>query len=724
MKGMEFWGGMECTVNRLGHTYHDQLKATGHDVRDDDLKRIADLGIHTIRFPVLWERCVERVGDRPDWSWVDRRLELMQRLSLRPIVGFLHHGSGPRDIDLLDDAFATRFADFCAAFAERHPWISHYTPINEPLTTARFCGLYGFWYPHHSNTESFLRMLLNQCDGIRSAMRAIRAINPEAQLIQTEDLGKVFSTPFLRYQAEFENKRRWLSFDLLFGRVDEDHPLWDFCLQDGDGELLESFVDDPCKPDIIGINHYITSNRFLDERRERYPSHTHGSNGRHRYADIEAVRVGAEIVVGPKELLREAWDRYQTPLAVTEAHLSCTREEQMRWLKDIWKAAVELKESGIDMRAVTAWSLFGSYDWDSLVTQPRGHYESGVFDLRSSHEPRPTALAPMIRALATQKYFDHPALDNSGWWHRPDRLLYPSVDLGVGLRTNRAPHRMKRQIVITGAKGMLATALAYCCDRRGLDFRLIAREDLELSDKDRLRDFLVHLKPWAIINAAGFNRIDQAELTPEICVRDNVEAPVALARFCEEENLRFVTISSDQVFDGLKTEPYIERDLPDPMNTYGRAKFLCEQEIMKVSDRALIIRSGCFFGPWDENNFLTRSLRLIAREAPVRAPGDILLSPTYLPHFCQALLDLLIDAERGIWHLSNSGIVSLAELVRMGAWRIGLDTALIQSKTAEEMQFLAKRPKLSALSSQRGQLLPSLDSALDDFSSDCRVELK
>lgn len=719
---IEVWGGMECTVNRIGNAFHDQLERTGHEGRDDDLKRIADLGIQKVRFPILWERCVKSAGAPADWTWVDRRMELLKRLALHPIVGLLHHGSGPRDTSLIDESFAPRFAEFAAAFAERFPWVEDYTPINEPLTTARFSGLYGFWYPHHCSNESFLRMLLNECEAIRLAMKAVRAVNPEARLVQTEDLGKIFSTPFLRYQADFENERRWLSFDLLCGRVNEDHPLWDFCTQDIDAERLLSFQDDPCRPDLIGINHYITSNRFLDERRERYPSHVHGSNGRHRYADIEAVRVGAETVVGPKELLREAWDRYQIPLAVTEAHLSCTREEQMRWLHDIWKACNELRESGVDVRAMTAWSIFGAYDWDSLITEPRGHYESGVFDLRSP-EPRPTALASMLKALAKEKRYDHPVLDGAGWWHRPDRLLYPSVNLGLGHRVHKTTPRMKRPILITGASGMLATALAYSCDRRGLDFRLVSRKDIELSDKDRLRDYLRQLKPWAIINAAGFNRIDQSEVTPELCVRDNVEAPVALARFCLENGLRFVTISSDQVFDGSKTEPYLEWDLPDPVNTYGRAKFLCEQEILKISDQALIVRSGCFFGPWDESNFLTRSLRTIARDLSLRAPGDIILSPTYLPHFCQALLDLLIDDERGIWHLANSGVVSLAELVRMGAWRFGLDARRIQSKTAEEMQFLAKRPKFCALGSQRGQLLPSLEVAIDNYCGDCRVDL-
>ena len=106
------------------------------------------------------------------------------------------------------------------------PWIDRYTPVNEPLTTARFSGLYGHWHPHRRSVRSFLRVLVNQCAGIRLAMAEIRKINPEACLVQIEDIGKAFATSPLRRQADYENQRRWLSLDLLSGRVDAEHPWW------------------------------------------------------------------------------------------------------------------------------------------------------------------------------------------------------------------------------------------------------------------------------------------------------------------------------------------------------------------------------------------------------------------------------------------------------------------------------------------------------------------
>ena len=150
---------------------------------------------------------------------------MLRERGIKVIGGLLHHGSGPKYTDLLDPDFPRKLADYAARVAERYPWIEMWTPVNEPLTTARFSGLYGHWYPHGRDYPTFLRALVNQCKGTLEAMRAIRRAIPGARLVQTEDLGKTFSTAPLRYQAAHENERRWLSLDLLCGRVDVRH-IW------------------------------------------------------------------------------------------------------------------------------------------------------------------------------------------------------------------------------------------------------------------------------------------------------------------------------------------------------------------------------------------------------------------------------------------------------------------------------------------------------------------
>ncbi|HYC34001.1 MAG TPA: family 1 glycosylhydrolase, partial [Gemmatimonadales bacterium] len=522
---LELWGGLECTVNRVDERYFDQVERTGHHARASDLELFADLGIRALRYPVLWERVAPGGPASADWRWPDERLDRLRRLGIEPILGLLHHGSGPPGTDLLDPRFPDLLADYAGAVARRYPWATSYTPVNEPLTTARFSALYGLWYPHARDPRLFARALLNQLRGVVLAMARIREVNPEARLVQTEDLGKVFSTPRLAYQAEFENHRRWLTFDLLTGRVKRGHPMWTY-LVEGTGlerGALEWFADHPTPPDILGINYYLTSERLLDERLERYPASTHGGNGRDRYADVEAVRVRTEGVAGPRTILSEAWERYRRPLAVTEAHNGCTREEQMRWFLEVWTAAAELRKEGADLRAVTAWSLLGAYDWNSLVTVSAGHYEPGVFDLRAP-TPRPTGLVPMLRALAAGSDPDHPVLDSPGWWRRSRRFAY-----GVRPLRPSTPPTAVRPLLITGATGTLGRELARRADVRGLEHRLTGRAELDIADPSAVAETLDRLRPWALVNAAGYVRVDDAEADQARCFRENAEGSRVLA---------------------------------------------------------------------------------------------------------------------------------------------------------------------------------------------------
>ena len=200
---------------------------------------------------------------------------------------------------------------------------------------------------------------------------------------------------------------------------------------------LAWFLEHPCPPDMLGINYYITSERFLDDRLQAYPRHVHGGNGRHRYADVEAVRVLAEGHAGVGALLAEAWERYRLPMAITEAHIGCSADEQARWLSELWDEALLSRQQGSDVRAVTIWSLLGAYDWDSLVTKDSGTYEPGVFDVRSGR-PQATPLARLAAELGRGRRPVDPPSRAPGWWRRPERLLYPPVSLH---ETSRAATR-------------------------------------------------------------------------------------------------------------------------------------------------------------------------------------------------------------------------------------------------------------------------------------------
>jgi dTDP-4-dehydrorhamnose reductase len=740
---LELWAGVECTVNRVRDEYFDQLERNGHATRIADLNLFAALGVRAMRYPVLWERTAPDSLEQLDWSWPDERLRRLHELGIRPIVGLLHHGSGPRYTSLVDSAFPEKLAAYARSVAARYPWVESYTPVNEPLTTARFSGLYGHWYPHGADDSTFLRILLAECRATILAMRAIREVNSNARLIQTEDLGKTYSTRTLSYQAEFENERRWLSLDLLCGRVNRTHPLWEYLTKFGIKEAeLAWFTENACAPNLVGINHYLTSERFLDERLERYPSSTHGGNEHHRYADVEAVRVCAEGTAGPRVLLRETWERYRLPMAVTEVHLGCTRDEQLRWLKEVWEAAASLREDGADMRAVTAWSLLGAYDWSNLLTCNKGHYEPGVFDLRggvtaaaTAAAPRPTALARMLQDLAAGRRHGHPVLAGPGWWRRLNRLIYPPVRRESRLRgsvdnNSRASHRTNmslgtsRPILITGATGTLGRAFARLCDVRGLSYQLLTRGQLDIANPASVEAALDEFEPWAVVNAAGYVRVDDAEREREACFRENTTGPETLAKYCAGRAIKLLTFSSDLVFDGLQQTPYVESDHVSPLNVYGQSKAAAEARVLKLHPSSLVIRTSAFFGPWDEHNFITVALRELSARRAFVAADDALVSPTYVPDLVHACLDLLIDDESGLWHLANGGAVTWAELARSVATLAGLDSGGVEARTTTALNLPARRPLYSVLGSERGALLPSLEDALARYLRERETKLQ
>ncbi|HEX8189257.1 MAG TPA: SDR family oxidoreductase, partial [Pyrinomonadaceae bacterium] len=443
-----------------------------------------------------------------------------------------------------------------------------------------------------------------------------------------------------------------------------------------------------------------------------YPPALHGGNGRHAYADVEAVRVLARGTDGPRALLREAWTRYRLPLAVTEVHLGCTREEQLRWFLEVWDAAQGLRREGADLRAVTAWALFGSFDWDSLVTRASGYYEPGAFDVRPPR-PRPTATAHLIRDLARGAEHEHPALAAPGWWRRLDRLTYaPQRQHARGAQTGgEAP-----PLLITGATGTLGAAFARVAESRALPHRLLSRREMDIADPESVERALEGAGAWALVNAAGYVRVDDAEREAESCFRENTEGARVLAEACARRGVKLVTFSSDLVFDGRgRREPYVESDAVSPLGVYGRSKAEAERLVLELLPTALVVRTSAFFGPWDEYNFLHAALAALSRGEEFVAADDAHVTPTYVPELAHACLDLLVDGEGGVWHLANSGAVTWADLARRAARLAGLDERLVKGRPTGELNLAAPRPAYSALGTERGALLGTLDEALARF---------
>jgi dTDP-4-dehydrorhamnose reductase len=428
----EVWAGPECSFLTVAGWSCDQVRLTGHHRRTADIDRLADLGIRAMRFPVLWGRRGRR-AEATDWSWAASRLDRLRQRAVEPVVGLLHHGFGPRGSDPLDPGWPQAFGQFAGEVARRFPDVRSYLPINEPLTTARFGGLYGWWPPYARDPDRFAALLLAQCRAFVEAARAIRSIRPDAVIVANEDIGRTIGSPGCVDVAERHRERRWLTFDLLSGRVDRFHPFRRALSIDRQATAaLDLLTSEPGSPDVLGVDHYVTSDRFLDDRLDLYPPRTHAEEAGRRYADVELVRVAGFDVDGFRHAIHDTWDRYRLPIALTEVQLAGTPKDRVSWWTEAWSAAVAARAAGVMVRAVTAWSTFGSYDWESLLRDPKGIYEVGCFDASTAGTPRRTELATSV-AVAARAEPDHEIGTDGGpgegWWRQDERILFrPSIE--------------------------------------------------------------------------------------------------------------------------------------------------------------------------------------------------------------------------------------------------------------------------------------------------------
>jgi dTDP-4-dehydrorhamnose reductase len=690
---------LECTVNRVGDSWFDQTPRTGHDTRISDLALFADLGIKSLRYPALWERISPETPDIGDFSWTDERLAEIRRLGMNPILTLCHHGSGPKYTSLLEHSFAPGLARHAARVAAHYPWVEDWTPVNEPLTTARFSALYGFWYPHTRDEGAFLTALLNEIDATRLSMREIRRVNPAARLIQTDDLGYCHATPPLQAEADFQNERRWLGWDLLCGMVVPGHPLWERFVACGLDERVRITADDPCPPDVIGVNHYLASERLLDHRIERHADRAIADRavGHSRgipHVDVDAIRSVRPGVIGLPKLLQQAWERYGRPLAVTECHNGATREDQVRWFVEVWNGVEELRASGVDVRAVTAWSLLGSHDWNRMVTRFIGHYEVGVFDVRSGR-PRPTALAGVLKDLTAGNTPKAVGLEQPGWWRRPSRFrdaapsLTPSYDVGRP-RSDLGP---VRPLLIVGSDGPLIRLLVRACEARGLHY-------LRATSFGAMERAIRTVSPWAVIDAHDWAGICEGSVIPgweterqDVPSVDHFAPPEDLVALCAELDVPSAVFTAASEFE----------EVEERLLATGRGAVLlaCTEKV---------------FTPWDRTCFAVRSIDALDCGLPVAAARDLLWDGIYGPDLVDSVLDLMMDGVRGAVSFLPADRWSEAEFVHRLAEVAQCDPDLVcvSRRASGTAQAPATEPNL-------GRLLPPGETTLERFVREARA---
>jgi dTDP-4-dehydrorhamnose reductase len=610
MGSLELWGGYECTVNRVRDEWFDQTPRSGHEHRLEDLQLFADLGMKSLRYPALWERVSPNAPDARDFRWTDERLAEIRRLGINPILTLCHHGSGPHYTSLIDQSFAPGLAAHAAAVAARYPWVRDYTPVNEPLTTARFSALYGYWYPHTKDEGLFWTALLNEIDATRLAMREIRKVNPDARLIQTDDLGYCHATPPLQADADFQNERRWVGWDLLCGTVKPGHALYERIAAFGLADRLAVIASDPCPPDVIGINHYLASERLRDHRVQLYPDRALadrdcGAIGDLCFVDVDAIRYREEGVLGLPALIEQAWQRYGRTISITECHNGASREEQVRWFLEVWEGAEALRAKGVDLVSVTAWSLLGSHDWNRMVTRFIGHYETGVYDVRTG-TPRLTLLAPVLKGLAAGEKPRLPAIAGEGWWRRPSRLVRRAAaarlcfEVAPGPRAEGAP----QPLMIVADDSDLTLLAVRACEARGLRY---------VRTTDAAEAAIAETEPWAVLDAR-----DRDAVCPSTSWTGKRSRAASVAEACARRNIPCATITG--------TDPW------EPAAETGGL---------------LEIRTRKLFMPWDRSARAVAMLDALDAGSTVLASVGQLWDGVYGPDLIDVTLDLLLDGVTG-----------------------------------------------------------------------------
>ncbi len=675
MNSLELWGGYECTVNRVGDQWFDQTPRSGHEERIEDLQLFADLGMRSLRYPALWERISPDRPDRRDFRWTDERLKELRWLGINPILTLCHHGSGPHYTSLVEDSFATGLAQHAAAVAARYPWVRDWTPVNEPLTTARFSALYGLWYPHTKDEGLFWTALLNEIDATRLAMREIRKVNPQARLIQTDDIGYCHATPPLHGEADYQNERRWMGWDLLCGTVVPGHALWRRVAAFGLADRLRAIADDPCPPDVIGLNHYLSSERLMDHRVERYPHRSVADRPVVLCAgvpkiDVDAIRNREEGVLGFPALIEQAWERYGRTIAITECHNGATREEQVRWFMEVWEGAQELRRRGVDLCAVTAWSLLGSHDWNRMVTRFVGHYETGVYDVRTG-TPRPTLLASVLKELAAGETPFIPAIAGPGWWRRDSRLIHaePTSEPEYEADLDQAPSPGAAPLMIVSDEGDLSELAARACEARGLTY---------VRCSGGFRDALRRARPWAVLDARDLDAVCAG-------AGRKVRRAADLQEACREAKVPLVYVSGGNAWDAAEQRPNI-----------------------------LEIRTGSLFVPWDRAARAVQILDALDAARPIHIDPGAGWTHVYGPDVMDVTLDLLLDGMTGSVNVRPGERMTELEFARALA-----DTAERDADLIVERGSAPAKPLFAW--GGPASYLPPLETCLERLVRECRA---
>ena len=273
-------------------------------------------------------------------------------------------------------------------------------------------------------------------------------------------------------------------------------------------------------------------------------------------------------------------------------------------------------------------------------------------------------------------------------------------------------------ILITGAKGQLGYDFQRLFDE--IDEKYIAtdRDDLDITDIEKVREFVKDKNITLIINCAAYNNVDKAEDEPELCKKLNTYAARDLAIVAKEIGADYITYSTDFVFDGKKKVPYTEEDIPNPLSVYGRSKYEGEKEIFKVKLDSFVVRTSWVFGIAN-NNFNKQVINWSKSKDELSIVDDQISSPTYSKDLAYYSWELIKTKKYGLYHLSNDGEASKYDQGKYVLDKIGWQGKVNRAKT-KDFNLKAKRAEYTKLDSLKlekviGKKIPSWENGIDRF---------
>ena len=271
------------------------------------------------------------------------------------------------------------------------------------------------------------------------------------------------------------------------------------------------------------------------------------------------------------------------------------------------------------------------------------------------------------------------------------------------------------RLLVTGGAGMLGQAVATAATRLGHDVIALSRAELDVTDVDRVRRVIAAAEPRAVVNCAAWTDVDGAETAEAAATAVNGAGAGNVARAAGETGARVVHVSTDYVFDGTKTTPWVESDPVAPIGAYGRSKLVGEREVAAAGGEHAIVRSAWLFGVGGRN-FVATMLRLGAERDEVRVVTDQVGCPTFTGHLARGLIELSQRQAPGVLHVAGAGWCSWHDFAIEIFREAGIDCR-VEAATTGELDRPAPRPAYSVLVSERPDAprLPSWRDGLAEY---------